>query len=82
METIMDYIFKVLGYGIITIVAIMEIIVKLILLVVLIPLLIIFMIACPIFKIEQAPEFLQKCGGYMSENYLRGARFLKKFYFG
>lgn len=78
----MDCIFKVLGYGIITIVAIMEIIVKLISLVVLIPLILIFMIVCPIFKMEQAPEFFQKWGSYMSENYLRSVKFLKKYYFG
>lgn len=82
METIMDIIFKVLGYSVIVVVAIMEIIVKLISLVVLIPLLLIFMVVCPIFNMEEAPEFFQKWGSYMSENYLRSARFLKKYYFG
>lgn len=82
METIMDYIFKVLGYSIITVVAIMEIIAKLISLIMIIPAILVFMIVCPLFKIEQAPEFFQKWGQYMSESYLRSVKYLKTYYFG
>lgn len=82
MEKIINFIINIVVWAILIAVAILEVIAKAILLALFIPMLFIFIIICPILRMEETPKFFQKLGEYMSENYLRGAKYLKKYYLG
>lgn len=82
MEKIMDFVFSAVVWSIMIAVAILEVIAKIVLLVLFIPILFFFVIICPILRMEQAPKFFQKWSDYLSENYLRSIKYLKKYYFG
>lgn len=78
----MNFIFNIVVGTILITVSILEIIAKIVLLVLFIPMLFIFVIICPILRMEETPKFFQKWGNYLSENYLRSIKHLKKYYFG
>lgn len=82
MEKIIDILFKGICWLVILIVALIECGIKLVSLILFIPLILGIAIVYPIFRVEESPKFIQDWGQYMSENYLRSVKFLKKYYFG
>ena len=82
MAKIIDVIFAAICCIVIIMVAVIECGIKLVSLIIFIPLLLGIAILYPIFRVEESPKFIQDWGQYMSENYLRSVKFLKKYYFG